>query len=410
MRRNMVVAMVAVAALGLIVWAATRPNTPQPARILTAETTVPGKTVEKSGRDKSGKGGGRAIAVEAAIARGATTTTDIRAIGSLRSDESVQITTETAGRIADANFLEGGFVNAGDILVKLDDSLAQAEVADAKARYDLAEANNDRAKQLSRTGNVTEKAIDEAAANFEIARAAYELQRVRLSKHVIAAPFAGRVGLRKVSPGGFVAVGTAIVNIEKIDFLKVDFKLPELFLPSVSVGQTVDVVVDAVPDKTFVGEIYAIDPQVDVNGRALALRARLPNPDLALRPGLFARVLVKGKQTREVVLAPESAIVPRGGETFVYRIDNGKAMEAKVKLGERRGAEVEIVEGVMPNTQVVTAGQLKLRNGTPVEIIESQPEPDAGKAADRTNGAREPAPATKNGKGTPAPAAKKDGT
>ena len=150
--------------------------------------------------------------------------------------------------------------------------------------------------------------------------------------------------------------------------LKVDFKLPELFLPSVTIGQTVDVLVDALPGRTFTGEIYAIDPQVDVNGRALALRARLPNADNVLRPGLFARVLVKGKQTREVVLAPESAIVPRGGETFVFRIDDGKAIEAKVKLGERRGAEVEILEGVPPNTQLVTAGQLKLRNGVAVEV------------------------------------------
>ncbi len=121
---------------------------------------------------------------------------------------------------------------------------------------------------------------------------------------------------------------------------------------------------------------------------------------------MFARVLVKGKQTREVVLAPESAIVPRGGETFVFRIDNGKAMEAKVKLGERRGAEVEIVEGVMPNTQLVTAGQLKLRNGAPVEVI------DPGLTRPQRKTAQdEPAPATKkNGKGEPAPAVKKDGT
>src|SRR5262249_29781412 len=161
---------------------------------------------------------------------------------------------------------EGGTVAAGDVLVNLDDDLSQAEVADAKARFDLAQANNDRAKKLSVTGNVTEKAIDEAAANFETARAALELQRVRLSKHTIKAPFPGRVGLRKVSPGGFIAIGTAIVNLEKIDVLKVDFKLPELFLPSVNVGQKIDVTVDAHPGKTFEGEIYAIDPQVDVNG------------------------------------------------------------------------------------------------------------------------------------------------
>lgn len=401
MRRNTVVALVAVAALGLIVWAVMRPK-PQPAQLSTVEKIIPGQTVEK-GRGKGG-GGGKAVAVEAATARGAKTTTDIRAIGSLRSDESVQITTEIAGKVAEANFLEGGFVDAGDILARLDDGLAQAELADAKARYDLAEANNERAKQLSRSGNVTEKAIDEASANFEIARAALELQRVKLSKHVISAPFAGTVGLRKVSPGGFIAVGTPIVNLEKIDFLKVDFKLPELFLPSVAVGQTVDVVVDALPGKTFTGEIYAIDPQVDVNGRALALRARMPNADFALRPGLFARVLVKGKQTREVVLAPESAIVPRGGETFVFRIDAGKAIEAKVKLGERRGPEVEILEGVTPNTQLVTAGQLKLRNGSPVEIVESAPEPAAKRAADKEAADKKDAAGTADAQG----AAKKD--
>jgi membrane fusion protein (multidrug efflux system) len=382
MRRSTGVAMVAVlAALALVVWTATRPRTTTPSEIATVEKIVPGKSVAR-GRGKDKGATGRAIAVEAATARGATTTAGIRAIGSLRSDESVKVTTEIAGLVAEANFLEGGFVNAGDILAKLDDALAQAEVADAKARYDLAEANNNRAKRLSRTGNVTEKAIDEAAAAFEIARAALELQRVKLSKHVITAPFPGRVGLRKVSPGGFIAVGTPIVNLEKIDFLKVDFKLPEQFLPSVSVGQEVEITVDAHPGKTFTGEIYAIDPQVDVNGRALALRARLPNPGFVLRPGLFARVLVKGKQTRNVVLAPESALVPRAGQTFVFRIEHDKAVEVKVKLGERRGAEVELLEGVPPNTLVVTAGQLKLRNGARVEVVNGGPEPVAKKPAE----------------------------
>jgi membrane fusion protein, multidrug efflux system len=340
-------------------------------------------TAAQEGKEKPEKGRGRRgerpVAVEAAVARGATTTTDIRAIGTLRSDESVQIASEIGGRIEEIKFTEGAIVAAGDVLVKFDDDLAVAQVADAKARCDLAEANDKRARQLSASGFATEKAFDEAATRYEIARATLELERVRLAKHVVNAPFAGVVGLRKVSPGSFAAIGTPIVNLEKIDTLKVDFKLPELFLASVGVGQTVDVIVDAHPGRTFVGEIYAIDPLVDVNGRALALRARLPNADLALRPGLFARVLVRGKQTREVVLAPESAIVPRGGETFVFRIDAGKAMETRVKLGERRGAEVEILEGVIPNTKVVTAGQLKLRNGAAVEILDMGQPPDAGK-------------------------------
>jgi membrane fusion protein (multidrug efflux system) len=344
-------------------------------------TTVDGGKGDRKGKTGRGKRAERAVAVEATIARGARTTTDIRAIGSLRSDESVQIASEIAGRIEQINFKEGGTVAAGDVLVKLDDALAEAQVADAKARFELAESNNERAKKLTPSGFVTGKAIDEAVATRETARATLELERVRLSKHVIKAPFSGVVGLRKVSPGSFIAGGTAIVNLEKIDVIKVDFKLPEQFLPSVGVGQTVDVIVDAHPGRTFVGEIYAIDPQVDVNGRALALRARLPNTDMALRPGLFARVLVKGKQTREVVLVPESAIVPRGGESFVFRIDHGKAVEVKVKLGERRGPEVEILEGLTPGTLVVTAGQLKLRNGVTVEIVNGGPEPAASKSA-----------------------------
>jgi membrane fusion protein, multidrug efflux system len=357
------------------------------ARAMTPSAQVPMAAEDAKGKADKGRGkrSDRAVAVEAAIARGAKKTTDIRAIGSLRSDEAVQIASEIAGRIEKINFNEGQAVAEGDTLVMLDDDLAQASVADAKARFELAKANDARAKQLSSSGFVTEKAIDEATTKFETARATLELERVKLAKHLIKAPFPGVVGLRKVSGGSFIAIGTPIANLEKIDIIKVDFKLPELFLASVSVGQSIDVIVDAHPGKTFVGEIYAIDPLVDVNGRALALRARLPNTDMALRPGLFARVLVKGKQIREVVLVPESAIVPRGGETFVFRIDAGKAIEAKVKLGERYGPEVEILEGVLPNAQVVTAGQLRLRNGIAVEVIDH--EPAAKKAATKKNGA-----------------------
>jgi membrane fusion protein, multidrug efflux system len=320
------------------------------------------------------------VAVESAAARAASARTDIRGVGSLRSDESVQIASEIAGRVASFNFKEGEAVEAGDVLVKLDDALAQAELADASARFDLANANMDRAKQLSRTGNVTEKAIDEATAAFEIARSALELQRVRLAKHTIAAPFSGDVGIRNVSPGAYVAIGTPMVNLEKIDVLKVDFKLPELVLSSIAVGQAISVSVDAIPGRTFDGEIYAIDPQVDVNGRALRLRARIQNPDRVLRPGLFARITVQGQVSREVVMVPESAIVPRSGENFVFRIEGGRAVEAKVKLGERKGAEVEVLEGLAAGADVVTAGQLKLRDGLQVEVIEAKNTPSTKQA------------------------------
>src|SRR5262249_50192176 len=153
--------------------------------------------------------------------------------GSLQSDESVQISSEIAGRVTEIMFTEGGSVQASDVLVKLDDALVRAEVADTQARYDLAIGNLSRANTLARSGHVTERARDQATANSERAQAALELAKTRLSKHIIKAPFSGTVGMRKVSPGAFVAIGQPIVNIEKIDTLKVDFKLPELYLAQI---------------------------------------------------------------------------------------------------------------------------------------------------------------------------------
>jgi len=309
------------------------------------------------------------IAVEAAAAVATTSTEDLRAIGTLQSDESVQISSEIAGRITEIPLVEGTPANAGDILVQLDDALAKAEVADAQARYNLAVGNLGRANSLAKSGNVTERARDEATTNAETTRAALELAKVRLAKHTIRAPFSGIAGIRKVSPGAYVEAGAAIVNLEKIDTLKIDFKLPELFLAQVKNGQTVEISVDALPGRTFIGTIYAIDPHIDINGRALNIRARLENPDLVLRPGLFARIRVKGQVKRNVLVIPEAAIVPRGEDKIVYVIRNGHAIEAKVELGARRDGLVEIVDGLSEDAMVVTAGQQKLKDGSAVEIV-----------------------------------------
>lgn len=322
----------------------------------------------RTGHGKDGAGN-QPVAVEAANAKPTKSTRDLRAIGSLQSDESVQIASEISGRIIELPLQEGTHVKAGDVLVKLDEALARAEVADTTARYEFAKGNLHRANTLSRSGNVTERARDEASTNAETTLAAVELAKTRLSKHVIRAPFPGTVGLRVVSPGAYIGVGVPIVNLEKIDTLKVDFKLPELNLADIKTGQSIEVTLDALPGRTFTGTIYAIDPHVDVNGRSLSIRATLPNTDGSLRPGLFARILVKGLTEREVVVVPESAIVPRGGENVVFAIEGGKAVESKVKLGNRRAGFVEVLDGLKADASVVTAGQQKLRNGSAVEII-----------------------------------------
>ncbi len=311
----------------------------------------------------------RSIAVEAAAAIATTSTQDLRAIGTLQSDESVQITSEIAGRITEIPLSEGAPVKAGDVMVRLDSALANAEVADAQARYNLAQGNLGRANSLAVSGNVTERARDEASTNAETTRAALELAKVRLDKHTIRAPFNGIAGIRKVSPGAYVEAGDAIVNLEKIDTLKIDFKLPELYLAQVRTGQTVEIAVDALPGRTFTGTIYAIDPHIDINGRALNIRARLENPDLVLRPGLFARIRVKGQVKRNALVVPEAAIVPRGEDKIVYLVSNGQAIEVKVELGNRNNGMVEVLDGLSEDAMVVTAGQQKLKNGSPVEIV-----------------------------------------
>jgi membrane fusion protein (multidrug efflux system) len=336
-----------------------------PAKAAEKANTAPAKA-----KDAAGKGDAeRSIAVEAAAAVATTSTQDLRAIGTLQSDESVQITSEIAGRITEIPLFEGAPVTAGDVMVRLDSALANAEVSDTQARYNLALGNLGRANSLAVSGNVTERARDEASTNAETTRAALELAKVRLDKHTIRAPFSGIAGIRKVSPGAYIEAGGAIVNLEKIDTLKIDFKLPELFLAHVRTGQTVELTVDALPGRSFTGTIYAIDPHIDINGRALNIRARLENPDLVLRPGLFARIRVKGQVKRNVLVIPEAAIVPRGEEKIVYLVSNGQAVEVKVELGNRHDGMVEIVGGLSEDAMVVTAGQQKLKHGSPVEIV-----------------------------------------
>lgn len=323
-------------------------------------------------------GGRGPTPVEVAQAASAEPLEEIRSVGNLLADESVQIAPEQAGRVAAIRFAEGQAVAEGEELVKLDDTLLAAEAQEVQARAELAQANYDRASSLSRTGSGTQRTLDEALADRLTSNALLLLIESRLEKTSIKAPFPGIMGLRSVSVGAYVEPGREIATLDKIDIVKVEFTIPERNLTDVRVGYAVEVRVDAYPDRVFRGEIYAIDPQVDVNGRSLKVRARLPNPDLSLRPGLFARVVVQGASRGEVVLVPEGAIVPRGGESFVYKVSDGKVEEAKVELGRRREGLVELTTGIAAGDTVVVAGHARLRNGAPVEIVVRQTDAASG--------------------------------
>ena len=199
--------------------------------------------------------------------------------------------------------------------------------------------------------------------------AAVELARVQLEKAHIVAPFSGIVGLRHVSVGEYITAGQALVNLEAIDPVKADFRVPEKFLPAIKVGQTILIKVDAFPDDNFEGKVYAIDPRLDVAGRSLLVRALVPNKDRRLRPGLFARVTVLLQLKEDALTVPEQAIVPQGDSQFVFKIVDGKVQFTKVVIGTRREGRVEIIEGLTAGDQVVTAGQLKIRDGSAVSVV-----------------------------------------
>ncbi|MCS6779521.1 MAG: efflux RND transporter periplasmic adaptor subunit [Geminicoccaceae bacterium] len=342
-----------------------------------------------------GRGGGGPVPVEAMSVKVEPAETAVEAVGTLLSNESVTVRPEVAGRIAAFHFEEGGRVTAGQLLVELDASTEKATLAEAKARLMLAQNNLERARELRRTNVGTQRALDEAEAAYKIAEAAVELAQAQFAKRQIKAPFDAKVGLRRVSVGEFVTAGTELTTLEQIDPIKVDFRVPELFLPAVAVGNPIRISVDAFPDRAFVGRVTAIDPAVDERGRALIVRAAIDNPDEALRPGLFARVQLTLSIKPEALWIAEEAIVPQGREQVVFRlVDQGEGKPKRVervvvKTGMRRPGEVEIVEGLRAGDLVVTAGVGRVRDGAAaiVQAPGQGPRPGTGGGPPTARGA-----------------------
>ena len=287
----------------------------------------------------------------------------IEAIGSLRSDESVVLRPEITGRISEILFEEGQPVKRGTPLLRLDAAIARAQVNQARASIILSRANFSRARELHERGAGTQRTLDEALAKLSNDEAVLALAQATLDKSSIQAPFDGIIGLRQVSVGDYVNPGQAIANIESVEQLKVDFRIPEVHAQVIAVGQAIRVRLDAIPGATFQGSVYAIDPAIDPNGRAAILRARLPNTDKKLRPGMFARVTLIVEERPNAVLIPETALMPMGRDVFAFRVIQGKAVQTRLRIGLRRGGEVEVLEGLTPGDQIVAEGAQKLRDG-----------------------------------------------
>jgi membrane fusion protein (multidrug efflux system) len=318
-----------------------------------------------------------AMPVKAVAAKTAPAVDEAAAVGSLRADEAVTIRPEIAGRIAEIAFREGQSVARGAVLVRLDQSELAAVAASSRAQLKLEEQKMARAEDLQKKGFISQQGLDDQRTSLARARAKLAEDEARLARTEMRASFAGVAGLRQVSEGQYVAAGTDIARLEKIDQLKLDFRVPEAFVARVRPGQPVRVLVDAYRDKAFSGSVYAIEPGIDDQTRTILLRARVANADMQLRPGMFARVQVQLGVREKAVWVPEAAIVPKGQDSFVFRVavsaagnGGGKAELVRVQTGARKVGEVEIVKGLAEGDLVVTEGAQKIGPGSAVLLLD----------------------------------------
>lgn len=352
-----------------------------------------------AGRGGPGGPGGGPATVEAAKAQSITITDDVQAVGSLRSAQSVMLRPEVSGRIAQFGFTNGQQVKRGQLLVRLDDTLQQAQLRQAEAQASIARTNLQRSRELLAQGFVSPSAVDQNGAALEVAEAQVALAKAQLARMKIVAPFNATTGIRRVEVGDYVKDGADLVALEDLSALSVDFSLPERTLARLRSGQLVEVTLDALPGRTFKGRVIALDSQVEANGRALLVRAQVENQGAVLKPGMFARARVVLATRANAIVVPEEALVPQGGRQYVYKIvDTGGGQQVaervEARIGLRLPGQVELLDGIASGDRVVTAGQARLRGErAPVRLVDlsKPPGPPAGSGRSASGVAGAPA-------------------
>lgn len=299
----------------------------------------------------------------------------LAAVGSLVAIQGILVTTEVAGNVSAIHFESGQPVKVGTLLVEIDDSVEQAELEGIVAERRLADLQLKRREGLLESRTISHSDVDEARLRLENATAQLAAKQAVIAKKRITAPFSGWLGIRQVDLGEYLQPGTAIVPLEALAPIHVDFALPERHLAQISVGQAVEIEVQAFPGEIFTGRVSALNPGIDPGTRSLQIRATLENPQARLRPGMFAEVRTVLPQRPSVLTLPQTAITynPYGDSVFVIQESGSgpRVQRRQIETGAVRNGRVEIVQGLQAGEQVVIAGQVKLRNDQAVVIDNS---------------------------------------
>jgi membrane fusion protein (multidrug efflux system) len=310
--------------------------------------------------------------------------TYLGAVGSLAPVAGIDVTNEVPGKVSAIRFESGAFAKEGQLLIELDASADLAELEGLLAAQRLAKVKFNRLAELLPKKSASKADYDEAKALLDVAEAAAEAKRAVIAKKKVLAPFTGRLGIRKVDLGQYLAPGSPIVPLEALSPIYADFSLPERYLASLAVGQKVLVAVQAYPGESFEGRITALNPGIEQGTRTVKVRAALENPQERLRPGMFAEVQVLLAADRRVLTIPDTAITyaPYGDSVFlVVQGEQGLTVQRRqVETGETRKGRVAVAGGLALADRVVSAGQVKLRNGMPV-ALDDKPAPGERAAA-----------------------------
>ncbi len=331
-----------------------------------------------------------AVPVTVAAAKAEPWRGEIQAIGTLDAVRGVTLAPQVAGRVEAIMFRSGETVKEGYALLKLEDSVERAQLLEAQADLKLKEQALARNRELASRGNAPQANLDKALAERDAALAQVERIRAQIGQKTINAPFDGRLGIRQVNLGQYLAAGTAIVSLMATDPIYVNFSVPERDLPRIRVGQTVHVAVDGLGDKLFSGTLTSLDSKVDQATRNILVQATLENRDGLLVPGMFGHVRVELSQERTFVVVPETSVTYSLYGDSVYVVVEKAAPDGKpqlnverrfVRVGERRVGQAGLTEGVTPGERVVTSGQLRLQPNSSV-TIDTRPalEPPAERA------------------------------
>jgi multidrug efflux system membrane fusion protein len=308
----------------------------------------------------------------------------LTAVGGLAAVHQVDVTSDVSGRITDIMFTPGATVKAGNPLVQLFDAPDQADLANFKAQATVAQLSLDRAKQLASRQFGPQATVDSAQAAYDQAQAGIAKTEAIISQKLVRAPFDGELGVRHVEVGQFLTAGTQIVTLTDLSTLYANLTMTEKDSAALKVGQTVRILVDAYPGRTFEGKITAIEPQIAADTRNIRVQATLENPDHILKPGMFATTTVVLPDKPAVVTVPETAVdyTLYGDSVFLItekKADDGKtsltAVRTFVRSGNRIGGRAEILSGLKPGDRVVAVGQLKLQSGAAVAISTDAPPP-----------------------------------